>query len=440
MIEISNSAVYSPEMRAVIDFSGSGDHFSVPDAPITVGDVKIVPWGANNDLPQQVLTKIRKSDVTGSNTNFNISAAYGQGIVPMLKQEGSYVPCDNEEVLQFFEDNDINGFFLEQISDLITFNNVFPELIVDKQGSKIVRLSHLEAAFSRWGSKSPKDRYIQKHYYFHDWGTSTPKPNELVATSVLAPTFTLEDLTTRIKRRERRFVMPINIPTPGRAYYSHPSWWSIFESGTYDLSTMIPKSKIALLKNSLSIRNIIYISKTYWDDLLANKGINISEKEKVQQAKVAECQRLADFVSNSESKGGTLIATKDAAMGSIGKAIEDRQIVIEPIKLTGDGELIKDSEEASNIICYAMGVHPSLIGATPGKNGGSLGGSDKRELFMIKQALLRPYRDRLLMPLNLIKRFNKWPKELVFALPEYQFPTLDKSKSGNETVIQMPQQ
>ena len=83
-----------------------------------------------------------------------------------------------------------------------------------------------------------------------------------------------------------------------------------------------------------------------------------------------------------------------------------------------------------------MGVHPNLIGATPGKSKGSLGGSDKRELFNIKQSMMRPFRDRLLKPLNLIKRYNRWPVNLVFAVPEHIFTTLDADKSGKKTNIE----
>ena len=97
------------------------------------------------------------------------------------------------------------------------------------------------------------------------------------------------------------------------------------------------------------------------------------------------------------------------------------------------GEFIEDAEEASNMISYAMGVHPNLNGATPGKSKGSLGGSDKRELFNIKQAMMRPFRDRLLKPLTLIKRYNGWDKDVVFAVPEHIFTTLDESKTGTKT-------
>ena len=110
------------------------------------------------------------------------------------------------------------------------------------------------------------------------------------------------------------------------------------------------------------------------------------------------------------------------------------EIVDIPDKMEG-GEYIEDSEEVSNVISYAMGAHQSLIGSVPGKGSGSLSGTDKRELFQIKQALMKPVRDRLLRPLTLIKRFNGWDKDIVFAVPDFEFTTLDVNKSGKELTI-----
>ena len=79
-----------------------------------------------------------------------------------------------------------------------------------------------------------------------------------------------------------------------------------------------------------------------------------------------------------------------------------------------------------------MGVHPSLIGATPGKGGSSLSGSDKRELFMMKQALMRHIIDRTMRSLKVIKAYNGWSSDIMITVPEYVFTTLDKNKSGKE--------
>ena len=96
------------------------------------------------------------------------------------------------------------------------------------------------------------------------------------------------------------------------------------------------------------------------------------------------------------------------------------------------GEYIDDTESTANIICYAMGVHSALIGATPGKNSNSLGGSNARELFMMKQALMKPVVDRAMRVLKVIKEYNHWDKDVMITIPEYIFTTLDQNKSGKQ--------
>jgi hypothetical protein len=73
-----------------------------------------------------------------------------------------------------------------------------------------------------------------------------------------------------------------------------------------------------------------------------------------------------------------------------------------------------------------------MIGAVPGKNGGSSSGTDKRELMTIKQALMTVFRQRPIRVLNLIKRFNGWPQELTWVIQDFNFTTLDQNKSGKE--------
>ena len=99
------------------------------------------------------------------------------------------------------------------------------------------------------------------------------------------------------------------------------------------------------------------------------------------------------------------------------------------------GDYIEDSEEVSNIISYGMLVHPSLVGASPGKNK-AINGTEARELFIMKQALLKPFRDRILRPFYLVKAINKWPADLHFVIPHLELTTLDKDKTGNITKIE----
>ena len=441
---ITERLAYAPDTAAVVALSeGSADIFNTADTPVVVEGKKVAPWGRDNDLPARVLEKIGANDIVSPNLLYNIQVGYAQGIKPMMRvvdEEGAvrYIECTTAEVLDFFEDNDTDGYFLEQLSDMMAFFNVFPEIILSADGKKITGLRHLEAVYSRWGSMGPNDREITRHYYA-EWENGSPKNGKFTLTPVLSRYHTLQHLTDLMAAgdRSRRFVLQVTMPTPGRTYYSHPYWWSIFRSGWYDLSVMLPAFKKALIKNHLSVRYIIYISDEFWKDMARKENIQAGDKEREKEIQEREIRKILDFLTGDGGKGGGMVSTKKNIPCGGTKPFEDRYVQIETIKPAIEGgEYLEDAEEASNIISYAMGVHPNLIGATPGKSKGSLGGSDKRELFNIKQSMMRPFRDRLLKPLNLIKRYNRWPVNLVFAVPEHIFTTLDADKSGKKTNIE----
>lgn len=427
MIEVFNNTWYSPEVEAIFTTTSMPDRFATATQPVKVGEkIVVAPWGENNDLPQQIIAKSEASEVVSSNLQFNISSAYGVGVRPFIRDGDRLTECQDPDVVNFFEDNDVSGFFLEQVSDMMTFFNVFPQIILSEDGRKIVGLHHLEAAFSRWGSMVEGDTGITKHYYSSMWGgEKKPTETDIDISPVLSRYNTLGDLVDKAKdKRNRRFVLQVTMPTPGRLYYANAYWHSIFRSGWFDIACMIPKFKMALMKNNLTVRNIVYISESYWSKLLKQSNINESDAKAVENLKRDELDRIKTFLSNENGKGGTMVTSKSSFASNTGKVIDDKSIIIENVKseLSG-GELVQDSEEASNIISYAMGVHPSLNGATPGKNSGSLGGSDKETLFAMKQAMMQPFRDRLFKTLILIKRYNKWDERLVFAVPEYNFFT-----------------
>jgi hypothetical protein len=148
-----------------------------------------------------------------------------------------------------------------------------------------------------------------------------------------------------------------------------------------------------------------------------------------------EYKDLNDFLTGLKNTGKSMVSFYKPGIGlKNGEKTYRVEIVSIKNEFKG-GEYLEDSGEVSNMIAYTLGVHPSLIGATPGKNSGSMSGTDKRELFIIKQALLKPIRDRILRPLYLVKAVNKWPKDIYFAIPNIELTTLDKNKTGTETKI-----
>jgi len=437
-IEVGNLS-YLPDVQAIIAQGSSGDALADGDTPVIVGEYRVAPWGEDNKLPSLVMEKIGKGDAVGSNIDHNIKMMYGQGVKPFMKitegREIFYDECTDERVLKFYEENDIQGYFLEQCADMVPFYNSFPEIILTKDLSEIYSLQHKEAVFSRWGVADKNTGNITKHFYSSEWAEGKAGPDNTVVSDVLNRINPLADLRNRIAKRQLvtpRFILQTYFPTPGRLYYQRPSWYSIFHSGSYDYSGMIWQFKKALMKNGLKTRYIIYVSDKYWDLIFTEEKIDRSNPEKVKARKEAEFEKFRKFLSDEENAGkGMMVMKKLIPSGT--SAIEEKYIVIEKVEPgVKGGEFLEDSTEVNNTINYAMNVFPGLIGPIPGKSSGSMSGTDKRELFHIKIAMQAAYRDRLLRPLYLVKAYNKFPDNLVWKVVDFEFTTLDKNKSGKQ--------
>jgi hypothetical protein len=438
MMELISGFSYFPEVQAVFVTPVITVFDEKELSAVRLGKLSIAPWGASNDLPQQVIRNADKSEVVSSNLLFNMQAGYGLGPKPFRRIVEDNRVVGYEEILdgpeaEFFDDNDVELYLLEQLNDINYFWNTFPELILDEKRKKIVSLQSKEAAFSRWTSIDARGSI--KHVYSSKWPDTAEK--DVIVSEVLNEFNPFLDLMLRAaKVREPRFIYPVYMPSPGRPYYANAPWWSIFNSGYYDLSASIPALKNALLKNKLGVKFIIYVSPEYFKEIFEKEGIDINNREKVKERMDQEKKNFSDFLTGEAGMGKALVTLKKVIASGTGSTI-DKYIEIVEIKNDFEGgELIPDMEEVNNIICYAMGVHPSLVGAVPGKNKGGFSGSDKRELFLIKQALMKPIIDRVLRPFKLIRKINGWDKNTVVMVPEYVFTTLDKNSTGKETVTQ----
>ena len=441
--------------KAVVLVENSKNMFAKPDSPpLAIPFSKkeyrgAVPWGADNNLPQVIIEKVAKSPDLSTDMLFNIEIGYGEGIVACRiqtdeKGEKKVIPVyDNPEINEFFEINDINGYLLEQLTDLNYFYNIFPEIILNREDSdkrKVLHLTSKEAAFSRWEEMNPDTGKIEHHFYSAKWPEGLPGENDIEVTEVLDFHRPIPDLLQRMGREKRnngkiaddkvyRYIVPVNFPTPGRSYYQKPYWYSIIESGWYDFAVAIPEFKKYLIQNGMTIRYVIRLSDDYFPDIFSREGI-IEEPDKKARIK-KEYDDLNSYLTGLKNTGKSMITFFKNYPD--GKKLYRIEIETVENKFKG-GEYLEDSGEVSNMIAYTMGVHPSLIGAVPGKNAGSFSGTDKRELFIIKQALLKPLRDRILRPLYLIKRINHWPEDIHFAIPNIVLTTLDKNTGSEKKV------
>jgi len=436
MIEIIEGVTLFKEIQTVLAVDSSKIFDEEDMKPVEVGPKKIAPWGENNNLPAEILQKVKKSDIISANLRFNRDVCYGLGpkIVKAIRDKNKkivdFVEVEDGPEYEFFESNDFPLFYMEQITDMVYFHNAFAELIPSATKNSIATIRHKEAAFSRWSTMNNKGK-ILKHYYCGIWGKS-PGEEDIVESAAIDELNAVADIRILMAAKKQRMIYPIYMPSPGRPYYSLPEWYSIFQSGWYDHSIAIPELKKAIMKNNLGVKFIIYISEKYFEDIFTKEGIDRTNLKAVKDRVAKEKEKFNEFLTGSDNMNKSILALKTYVMAG-SSAIEHKWIEIIPVnnKMEG-GEYITDIETAANIMCYAMGIHPSLIGAAPGKTGGSLSGTDKRELFLMKQALMKPFIDRSLRIVKIIRQINNWDKDVTIVVPEYIFTTLDKAKSGKE--------
>jgi len=448
VLDFQGSA-YLSGIKAAVTVTPSRDMFAEPESrptPLTVKEKQYrgaVPWGPGNDLPAQIIAKVGASPVLSSGMLFNIQLGYGTGIVAgrWTYENGKEVftpVMDNKDVNTFFEENDINMYLLEQLTDMNYFYNVFPEIILNRETTpKIVHLSSKEASFSRWEEMNEMG-IVENHFYSAYWAPNKPEYTDV--TPVLNRKMPLRDLKVRMgmqkdydgslvkSPKDYRFIIPVSFPSPGKTYYQKPYWYSIIESGWYDYAQKIPEFKNALMDNQMSIKYHVELSSDYFKGIFDQEGIttDLDKKNRIKK----EYSDLNKFLSGAKNTGKSVISF--VSYTPDGKELRRMKITVIENSEKG-GEFLDDSEEASNIMSYGIGVHPSLIGSSPGKSK-TINGTEARELFSIKQALLKPIRDRLLMPLTLIKNFNGWDPTLSFNIPNMQLTTLDQG-TGSEKVV-----
>lgn len=398
--------------------------------------------GRNNDLPYNVLRRVGENVTVASNIGHKEKIVTGDGVLPYRKRKvdnkivkEEVLPYECPEVFEFLANNDYDQVRQEIANDLIIFGDSYVEYSFNKddKSPKLVQVRALEAACSRISIIDEKEGRSLYHGYSSKWHCGRAE-EDLVVTPLLSRLSPLYDLQQRMGKapnedgisevgKERIFIHNLRISSPGRFYYSKPYWWSIFTSGWFDFAAAIPIYKKSLIKNQMAIKYMVYIKDTFWENLYREKGIAESEKDKRKAARKEFLSDLEGYLTGQENAGKSFVS--HFRYDKI-KGFEDKDVLIDPLKNDQvGGEYIEDSEEVSNTICYAMGVHPSIIGASPGKSK-SINGTEARELFLIEQALMKRYQELTLQPLYVAKALNDWDDDIFFSVTNVQLTTLDK--------------
>ena len=416
-------------------------------------EVDFVPFGKGDKLPPEIMQKIAENTIVGSNIEFKANMAYGGGLMVCRRKRDEageikleeLLPAEAPEIFRFISDSNYLRVMQEIAADMVVFGDAFVYLSfgkrLTKDRPKVVQIWHREMCFSRISKQDEKTKQIRYHGYSSEWGEQA-SPEDVIVTRMLDRKSPLYDLKVccgivpdpetgeKADEGENGYTVSLNLPVPGRYYYNRPYWWSIFLDW-YQFSCAIPKFKKALIKNQMVLKYQVSVNSRFWAKLYQSSGISKEDKEKQAECKDKFLQQMNDFLSGEENAGKSFVS--EFSYDQVTK-YEEGDIVIKPLEsFIKGGEYIEDSEEATNMICNTMAVHPSLKGASPGK-GKNINGTEARELFIIAQVLFKPLRDMMLMPLYLAKELNGWPEDIEFQIPNIMLTTLDKNTGSEKSI------
>lgn len=422
--------------------------FSSPEAddymPVKASDgntYDVIRWGADNQLPYQLKEFVEKNSVMSQDKFFNVLTCYGRGLEYMdvaTRNEKQPLPSSDADVKRFFVRNNMKRFFAEQVTDLKYYFFCVCVVILNRDRTKIVRLVHKDACHVRFEKADDKGRI--KHIFFADW-KDNDAPNNVEPIDLLDEYDPLGDLMARtgveadvlgiFKKSSlkcTKFAIICRMPTVGAHYYPIPYYSAVFRDGWYDIYGLLTAAKKAKIKNGQNIRYHVEINTQFWENRARERGISMGTPEFVDMKNEFIAQ-LRDYLGGSNNSDKLVWSEFDALMD--GKERHNLKISVVDTSKAGN-EYNDDVAEASNVLAYSDNVHPNLAGATPGKSQMNNSGSDKRELFTMKQALETMPHDMMMPVHNTVIHFNQWQDKVYPDVPMILLTTLDKNTDATQ--------
>lgn len=404
---------------------------------ITIGKQKFsyYPYGADNELPYKLMHRVNKNMILSQDMMFNVLTCYGQGLQYMDVETKE--PTTDAKIRKFMLANSMRRFFLEQITDMKYHFFTVAVIILNRKGSRIVSVRHKEACYCRITKKNG----LRSQYVLYGDFKQRNTPDKVEAIPLLDEINPVGDLLSRMglcecpwtgkmlkRATERKFAVICRFPTPGNPVYPAPYWTSVLRDCWADIYHLIGIGKRAKLKNYTSVKYHVEIHDDYWDRLCDAENIS-DDKERAARID-QEKENIKNFLTGVHNSGKVWIS--GYFVDPNGK--ENNMVKINLVdKEKAGGDWAEDIQEASNIQCFATGVHPNLVGATPGKSQMNNSGSDKRELFTLKQAIEKAFHDMLMTVHDVIINYNGWEDKVYVDIPMITLTTLDKHEDA-ETV------
>jgi hypothetical protein len=209
-----------------------------------------------------------------------------------------------------------------------------------------------------------------------------------------------------------------------------PTWYAAKK--WVEIAKNVPTMKAQMFENNIRLKYIVTIYDSYWTRVFGDEWNSYDFKTK--EEKRAETYDAIDkwLVGSTNAYKSVFVPGSYDPINW--KAVPE--IEIKPIEdSTKQGELLPDSAAANSEILFALMMNPALMGAdTPGGpySGGAGSGSNIREAALVQVMIQEFERQQLSRILNIVKKVNGWPKDIVWRFPGLVLTTLDTGKSTKE--------
>ena len=391
-------------------------------SPVVIDkQTKFMPWGADNEMPYKILDLIESDETLATCQMFNAEVCFGSGLVYDTTEANNKIRLQVED---FCMDNDLAYYFLGVCQDFKHFAFCVSVIILNADGSKIVRVLRKEACYCRF-AEADKNGHIP-YILYANWRKTNYRDSieKIELLDMMSP---WDDLRQRIKEKKskvRKFAVVSRVPTPDSTYYPIPYYAALFKGNWYNIKKLIGMAKEAKLKNSAPIKYHIEIANRFWDGIF--KAEAITDRKKQQERVVEEKEKIINFLTGMENSGKVLFSTFYVSPDGH----EQHDVVINKVETDKEGgDWSTDIIEAVNMVCFTMRVHSNLVGSVPGKSQSNNSGSDKRELYTIAQKKKKPYHDLLFTVHYIIIRYNGW-EGVKPDCPFIMLSTLDENRDA----------
>lgn len=447
IFDLELPAVYNEASTTVAEFNAP-EKDSV--LPVVVGSTtyNVIAWGADNQLPYRLKEMVERNSVMSQDKFFNVLTCYGRGLEYLdlaTRSEKQPLPSADRDVRRFFIRNNMKRFFAEQITDMKYYFFCVCVVILDRARRRIVRVVHKDACNVRFEQADDKGHIA--HILFADWkDNDAPKQVEVIP--LLDEYDPLGDLLARTgvepdplgqfhlaPRSYTKFAIVCKLPTVGAQYYPIPYWSATLRDGWFDIYGYLTMAKKAKLRNGQNIRYHVEINTQFWATRAHAKGITIGTPE-YEGMKAEFIGKLRDYLGGAQNSGKLFWSEFETLIDGQ----ERHNVKINVIDTSKAGnEYNDDVAEVSNVLAYSDNVHPNLAGATPGKSQMNNSGSDKRELFTMKQVLETLPHDMMMATHNTIIFFNGWDSKVYPDIPIILLTTLDQNTDAKQTSTKQPE-